>query len=168
MRLAERALSEVTDNALSRSGRTQPAGRDWMAAPPPAECSEAPSLRSFAIALGLVPASALEDEEGNRPPMPIPVGAMIKALTRQADRAVPDDEDESAGETLAGFYSFLSDYTQPKQSAGHLSSTIDQTTWMMDWTFDHASDKSTAFHVLGTTYLAITSRERPLTLSGRG
>jgi hypothetical protein len=111
------------------------------------------------IRVGLDPGIGLKDEEGNTPPMPIPVSSMIKALARQAERTMPvdedDDEDESGSEMMTRFYSVLSDYTHPNQSAGHLSSSIDETTWMMDWTFDHAWDEPTAFHVLGTTYLAM-------------
>jgi hypothetical protein len=113
--------------------------------------------------VGLDPGVGLEDDE-DAMPTPIPVGSMIKALARQADKAMPetetetDDEEaqeESAGETVKRLYSVLSDFTHPNQSAGHLSSSIDQTTWMMDWTFDHAWDESTAFYVLGSTDLAM-------------
>jgi hypothetical protein len=120
------------------------------------------------IRVGLDPGVGLEDDEGKMP-TPIPVSSMIKALTRQADTAMPEDEteeeteeedadearEESAGEMMRRLYSVLSDYAHPNQSAGHLSSRIDETTWMMDWTFDHAWDQSTAFHVLGTTHLAL-------------
>jgi hypothetical protein len=122
--------------------------------------------------VGLDPGVALEDDEGAMP-TPIPVSSMIKALARQADKAMPETEteteteaeaeeendeeaqEESAGETMKRLYSVVSDFTHPNHSAGHLSSSIDQTTWMMDWTFDHAWDESTAFHVLGATDLAM-------------
>ena len=114
--------------------------------------------------VGLDPGVGLEDDEGAMP-TPIPVSSMIKALARLADKAMPEAEaeeengeeadEESAGDTMKRLYSVVSDFTHPNHSAGHLSSSIDQTTWMMDWTFDHAWDESTAFHAVGATDLAM-------------
>jgi len=105
------------------------------------------------LSVGLDP--GLDIEGWPTDTQPIPVSSLIRALSSEIDRRIPQkDGDPSPGTIMRQLYSLVSDHTHPNHSAVHLSARIDENG--MDWERFAGWTNSTLHDVAGPAVIAMS------------